>query len=157
MKISRNILIFLFIATTTFAQNEKPDFSGRYLLKPAKVGKHDPPPTPRYLRVTQTEQTLEAAYTGDKHPMTNRYQLDGTISMNQTSGGMPSKDRARLRGKSLVIESLVVSAGVELHFKQKWQLSHDSQTLTIHMHCEAPVAGAPFELESYDDEYLRQP
>jgi len=40
--------------------------------------------------------------------------------------------------------------------KEKWQLSHDSQTLTIHSTSEGTSLGITIDLPSADEVYSRQ-
>ncbi len=155
MKATRYTLMIVFLLPSASAR-EKPDFSGLYLLNPPKVGKHEKASPPSYLRVTQTEKSLEATFSEAGQARIARYFLDGSPSENITSGGSPSKDTARLKGKALVIESIIPVRGTVLHMKEKWQLSHDSQTLTIHSTSEGTSLGITIDLPSADEVYSRQ-
>jgi hypothetical protein len=59
MKTAGSALLLVLLLSSASAQ-ERPDFSGLYLLNPPKLGKHQKAPPPNYLRVTQTERSLEA-------------------------------------------------------------------------------------------------
>jgi len=156
MKASGSALLLVLLLSSAWAQ-EIPNFSGLYLLNPPKPGKHQKASPPRYLRVTQDERSLEATVSEAGQTRTSRYFLDGSPSDNLTSGGFPSKDTARLKGKALVIESTAHVRGTVLHTKEKWQLSRDSKTLTIHLTDEGSSLGISIDLGSSDEVYTRQP
>jgi hypothetical protein len=156
MKASGSTLLLVLLLSSASGQ-EKPDFSGRYLLNPPKLSKHEKAPPPSSLRVTQNERSLEATITEGGHTRTTRYLLDGSPSENLTEGGIPSRDTARLKGKALTIESTVTRNATVLHMKQKWQLSRDSQTLTIHSSVQGTSLGITTDLFSTDEIYTRQP
>ena len=156
MKATRYALMIVFLLSSASTQ-EKPDFSGLYLFNPPKVGKHEEPSPPSYLRVTQTERSMEATFSQAGQARTSRYFLDGSPSKNTTPGGGPSKDTARLKGKALVIESVIPAPGTVLHMKQKWQLSRGSQTLTIHSPIDGTSLGITIDLLSLNEVYSRQP
>jgi len=156
MKASGSALLLVLLLSSAWAQ-EIPNFSGLYLLNPPKPGKHQKASPPRYLRVTQNERSLEATVSEAGQSRTSRYLLDGSPSDNLTEGGVPSKDTARLKGKALLIESIVQVRGTVLHMKQKWQLSRDSKTLTIRSSAEGSSLGISADLGSWDEVYTRQP
>jgi hypothetical protein len=155
MKATASALLLLLLLSSASAQ-EKPDFSGLYLLNTTKPGKHQKASPPIYLRVTQSERGLEASFTEGGQTRTRKYFLDGSPSVNPTEGAGSSKDMARLKGKALLIESVVQVRGTVLHIKDKWQLSRDSQTLTIHSSVEGASLGITTDLGSLDQVYTRQ-
>jgi hypothetical protein len=156
MKATRFTLMLLFLSSSAPAQ-QRPDFSGLYMLKPPWVGKHEKAPPPGYLRVTQTDKTLDAKFSQGDKAWTARYYLDGSPSDNLIEGGYRSKDTARLKRKTLAIESTVPLPHTVLHMRQQWQLSRDAQTLTIRLAAEGTIMGHPLGLPSGNEVYTRQP
>jgi len=73
----------------------------------------------------------------------SRYTLDGKECKNLTSGGSPSTDKAQAKGKNIVIRSVVPlnappPAASSVVTTEKWELSKDSNTLTVHSKVEFP-------------------
>jgi len=85
------------------------------------------------LKVVQNGSLLEIVETFDSgKTMTSRYALDGNESKNTTEGGVPTVDKAEVKGKTLVIRSSYrLPNGVPVHETQKWELSADARTLKI--------------------------
>ena len=157
MKATASALLVVLLLCSASAQ-EKPDFSGLYLLDTAKPGKHQKAQPLIYLRVTQSERVLEATLINPAgQRFTSKYFLDGSPSQNLEVGEFPSKDSARFRGKALLIESVVQVHGTALHQKQKWQLSRKSETLTIHLRSGGSSGGKPSEGSRWNQVYTRQP
>jgi hypothetical protein len=120
-------------------------------------GKHQKTSPPSYLRVTQSERILEATFNEAGERRTCTYFLDSSPSQNLTEGGVPSKDTAQLKGMALLIESVAQVRDTVLHTKQKWQLSRDSKTLTIHWSVGGTSLGITTEVGEWDELYTRQP
>jgi hypothetical protein len=139
----------------SFAQ-EKPDFSGHYVLawpKPElRRGKRS---RPSQLKVVQRGRVLKATFTEGGKTRTSTYYLDGAESKNVAAGGAPSTDRANIKYKTLLIESIIQVRKNTLEMAQKWQLSIDSRHLIIQI--TAGVSSAGFSLGSWEKVYNRQP
>jgi hypothetical protein len=151
---------FLLFSFGLFAQEEV-DFSGIYVQTSPKPkrgrGMTWPPPQ---LKVVQSDRVLEATFSEQGKTRRCTYYLDGAESNNVTPGGAPSRDKARVTKRALLIESIVrpPRASTTLQVKQKWQLSRDSQHLTIQTTVSAAsgiVAGFP--VGSFEEEYTREP
>jgi hypothetical protein len=121
-----------------------PDFSGTYRLVSIKT---DNPPKKlpvSTLTIAQREGIIETAdVTDGKSSLVNRYTLDGKDCKNVTSGGAPSTDRAELKGKNIIIRSVVPlnappPAASSVVTTERWELSKDSAKLTIYIKVEFP-------------------
>jgi len=142
----------------SFAQ-EKPDFSGYYELAwPKPELRHGKRPLPSQLKVVQHGRVLKATFTERGKTRTSTYYLDGAESKNVAAGGAPSRDRARIKYKTLLIESIVRVPKATLEMEQKWQLSVDSRHLIIQITAAASsaVAGG-FPIGSWENVYTRRP
>lgn len=92
---------------------DKPDFSGTWVVDPAKS---DPPPQGRggrggggaaTLMIHQTRNELRLMSEGRQGPQTQTYKLDGSLSTNPVGGrnATPAKSTAKWDGSDLVIET----------------------------------------------------
>jgi hypothetical protein len=148
----------LLFSASSFAQ-DKPDFSGSYVLSwPKAERRHGKTPRPAQLRVAQKGHVLRATFTEHGKTRTSIYYLDGAESKNVAAGGAPSRDRARIKYKTLLIESIVRVPKATLEMEQKWQLSVDSRHLIIQITAAASsaVAGG-FPIGSWENVYTRRP
>ncbi|SRR6266849_2764757 len=123
----------LFLAATASTPQESPDFSGNFALKSMKGDRVAKTLPKSLLKVVQNGTLLEIVETFDSgKTMTSRYALDGNESKNTTEGGVPTVDKAEVKGKTLVIRSSYrLTNGVPVHETQKWELSADARTLKI--------------------------
>ena len=60
-----------------------------------------------------------------------------------TSSGQQGTGKAQFHGKSLIVDGFVThmessSGGMEIHAKEKWELSSDGRTLSINVHIDFP-------------------
>jgi hypothetical protein len=121
---------------------DKTNYSGKYSLqerKPASGTKID-----STIEVVQNENDVEVTRAEHGSRTTNRYPLNGSEGDYMSPGGVPGKCKAELKGKYLVLESVVVTrpqqntSPVRVHTKERWQLSADSKTLTIKSDVDFP-------------------
>jgi hypothetical protein len=118
------------------------DFTGRYLHKGQKGNSDiDPEVT---LEVVQKDGAVEITREELGSKTTNRYTLDNAEEDCLAAGDIEGKCKARLTGKSLILEFVVLSndhtTGVPVHVRtvEEWQLSPDSKTLSIRLHVDMP-------------------
>jgi len=131
-------LIHVFAAKTALA-GEPSHYSGKYSAVAAK-------PTvtaDSTLEIVQSDANIEITRLELGRRTTSRCPLDGSEGEYTSPGGVVGKCKAYLKGKYLVIESLVVThpqptASVRIHTRERWQLSADSKTLTIKSDADFP-------------------
>lgn len=155
MRIHSSLCCLLLFATTAVAQ-ENPNFSGTYALTALK-GEHTPKTLPKNtMKVTQKEGTLEVVESfDDGKTLTRKYALDGSESKNLTSGGVPTTDRAEIKGKTVVIRSSYrLPTGVTVHETEKWELSADSKTIKIRQ--QTQFEGMSMLDDTLNETYQRQ-
>ena len=136
------VALVVLVCSSVVAQNGV-DFSGTYHLlsiKSENAPKKVPDST---LTISQREGILERTTVTDGKPLVSRYTLDGKECKNVTSGGVPSTDKAQAKGKNIVIQSVVPldappPAASTVVTTEKWELSKDSNTLTVHSKLEFP-------------------
>jgi hypothetical protein len=137
-----------------------PDFSGTYHLVSIKADKPSKKLPASELTIAHRDGIIERTDVTDGKSLVRRYTLDGNASKNITSGGAASVDRAELKGKNIIIRSIVAlnappPAASSVITTEKWELSKDSTKLTIHTKVEFPgMAMLDF---SSTDVFARQP
>ena len=147
----RSIPQIIFVASVALAATAVPhaifaaanlNFTGKYVHRAYKANSDlDPEVT---LEVVQTDQAVEITRDGPAGKTSNRYLLDGSEQDCVTSNRVSAKCKAQLKGKYLVIESIVDSpdqaSGNIIHVRtvEQWQLSGDSKTLTIRLRVDFP-------------------
>jgi hypothetical protein len=116
---------------------DKPDFSGAYTLRGIKGGFKMKKGDSWTLRVVQGEAVIEITKVMDVHQNTNKYRLDSTQGVYDSPGGPKGTCTARFKGKSLILDAFVTMHAqpngpvVQIHTRERWELSLDSKTLTI--------------------------
>lgn len=140
MRLSMQINIWLavlLLAVPKLSAAERPDFSGTYELTGAKGRFKFTDQTKWTLSVVQAEGFIEVIKVQDGTQSTNKFPLDRTEGIYISPGGMQGKCKGQIKGKSLILES-VVKASVTLHIKERWELSPDLKKLTIRTDVENP-------------------
>ncbi|MGD0130695.1 MAG: hypothetical protein ABSE57_01570, partial [Bryobacteraceae bacterium] len=160
----RNLAADFLVPPVTAAAGDKPNFSGSYLLTGSKGAFKFKKGTSQTVQVVQTESTIEITRTTEGLKNVNNTPLDGTEGVYNSPGGPRGKCAARFKGKSLVLDTLVVTRpqpkgpDVQIHTRERWELSSDSKTLTIRSDVDFP--GSPvndFQLiEPWTEIYSRQ-
>jgi len=160
--ISVPLVVVLFASSASVAA-DRTDFSGTYTLRggkgASKLNKRDS----STLRVIQTEATIEIAKAVEGKQNVNRFQLDGSEGEYNNSGGQKGVGKARFKGKTLVLDTLVTArplpAGpdIQIHTRERWELSSDSKTLTIRSDVDFPNSLVPdFQLiQPWSEVYTR--
>jgi hypothetical protein len=144
------ILFFLSVmlaataAPFAFSAAANLNFSGKFVHRGDKVNSDlDPEVT---LDVVQSDQAVEITKEGPGGKSSNRFLLNGSEQDCVTSNRVSARCKAQLKGKNLLVESVVDSpdqtSGGLVHIRtvEQWQLSGDSKTLTIRMRVDYPGA-----------------
>jgi hypothetical protein len=112
----KKVVLFTLVAVMAFAVGayaQKPDFSGKWVLDPAKSEMGGAPGggggggrqgggTPAPLSITQTATELTFETTMGENVMKTVYKLDGKESVNEGRGGMKSTLVSKWDGAKLV-------------------------------------------------------
>jgi hypothetical protein len=136
------VLAVLLGAVASAVAAGKVDFSGSYTLK-RKSAKPDEVEA-WTLRVSQSESAIEVARNVNGHPFVNKFPLDGSEGKYVTPGGSTGTCKAQLKSKSLILDSFVTThpltngPAVQMHTRERWDLSSDSKTLKIHTDVDFP-------------------
>ena len=66
-----------------------------------------------------------------------RYRLDGTETENEAAD-VKTRATARWSGKALIVDSAGTFQGSPIRVHDRWEVSRDRRTLTVHRHFEGP-------------------
>jgi hypothetical protein len=155
MRMHSSLCCLLLFASTAVAR-KNPNFSGTYALTALK-GDHTAKTLPKnIMKVTQNSETLEIVESfDDGKTVTRKYALNGGESKNLTSGGVPTTDKAEIKGKTLLIRSSYrLPTGVTVHETEKWDLSADSKTIKIRQ--QTQFDGMSMMDDTLNETYQRQ-
>lgn len=148
-KIMRTIcgVVFMFLATLCVSLAASaaniPDFSGAYTLKSVKGEDKPGPGDALSLQIAQTADEIKLTTVTDGNPSTEIFPLipgghcGGTI-------GADSKCTGQWTGKVLDLEMVYTAhptengPEIEMHTRERLQLSSDGKTLTIRTETKAP-------------------
>jgi hypothetical protein len=131
-------LSILLFSVCAFAA-DAPNFTGKYAPQAKNASATD-----AVLEVVQNTESVEVTRTHDGKRFTNHYPLDGGDADYTSSGGISGKCKAQLKGKQLILESVVMTRpqaqgpAMRVHERERWQLSGDSKTLTIQTDVDFP-------------------
>ncbi len=117
------------------------DYSGKYVVEQPKKGQSASAEST--LQVVQNENAIEVTLSESGKTTTSHCAFGGSEGDYTSPGGVSGKCKAQLKGKNLIIESVVVThpqatSNVRVHTKERWQLSKDSKTLTIKSDVDFP-------------------
>ena len=132
------VLSILLFSVCSFS-GEVPNFTGKYAPQAKKQSATDP-----VLEVVQSLDGVEVTRTYDGKRLTNRYPLGGGDGDYMSSGGIPGKCKAQIKGKQLILESVVTmrppaqGPAMRKHERERWALSADSKTLTVQTDVDFP-------------------
>lgn len=138
-------LIFLGMLCVPLAASaaNMPDFSGAYTLKSVKGEDKPGPGDALSLQIAQTADEIKLTTVTDGNPSTDIFPLTqgghcgGTIAEN-------SKCTAQWTGKLLELETVYTAhptengPEIEMHTRERLQLSSDGKTLTVRTETKAP-------------------
>jgi hypothetical protein len=146
MRVVSRILLAVLLATgfvsaativSAAAQTEHTDFSGAYKLKSVK-GEDKPDRDDTWtVQITQSESEIKIVTTLNGHPSTEVFPLNGSESKCRNADGDDAKCTVSWNGKTLTLETIYTahptenSPDVEMHNRERLELSNDRKTLTI--------------------------
>jgi hypothetical protein len=124
---------------------ENVSYSGKYSAQHVKGTPSGSPDS--VLEVVQSENDIEITRVESGKRTTSRCPFNGPEGDYTSPGGVAGKCKAQLKGKNLIVESVVLThpqptATVRMHTKERWQLSSDSKTLTIKSDVDFPDSPA---------------
>jgi hypothetical protein len=122
---------------------DKLNYSGKYSCQEHKAtsGGQKSDST---LDVVQNDDRIEITRVEQSKRTTSRCPLNGSEGDYTSPGGVSGKCKAQLKGRYLMLESVVVTRPqptappVRMHTKERWQLSADSKTLIIKSDTDFP-------------------
>jgi hypothetical protein len=140
------------------------NFSGKFVHRGDKSRSDlDPEVT---LEVVQTEQAIQITRADQGGKTSNRFLLNGAQEDCVSATGVPAKCKAQIKGKSLILETIIESkdqsSGALVHIRnvEQWQLSGDSKTLTVKLRVDFPGGNSNISSSEgqsvEDDKYIRQ-
>jgi hypothetical protein len=141
----------------TISAADRFSFSGSYTLTGTE-GPRFEKGTVKKLRVVQTDASIEVTQTIDGHPYTNVYPFDGKEGIYVSPAGAKGTCKAQSKKNYLILESVVTTRPdvndplVQIHTKQKWEVSRDLKTLTIRFAVDSPQSALNF-IEPWTDIY----
>jgi hypothetical protein len=135
--------VTLCVAATVYA-GEKINFSGSYTLTRHENSEKTSKETVKILTVVQSENSIGITEVEEGHTNTYQYPLDGGEGVYVSPGGIKGTCKGQLKKNYLVLDSLVTTRpqsngpAVQIHTKQKWELSADLKTLKIRFDIDSP-------------------
>lgn len=114
---------------------------GRYSAQHVKGAPSGSPDS--VLEVVQSENDIGITRVESGKRTTSRCPFNGVEGDYTSPGGVVGKCKAQLKGKNLIVESIVLThpqprATVRMHTKERWQLSGDAKTLIIKSDVDFP-------------------
>jgi len=127
------------------------DFSGSYTLV-ASRGAFKSRGGAWLLEIVQTDKAIEMSKTIDGRKYTSKLPLNGSEGVYFTSSGQQGTGKAQFHGKTLVVDGFVThmesnAKGMDIHVREKWELSGDSKTLSNSVRVDFPKS----PLEGYEE------
>ena len=114
------------------------------------------------MEVSQADSTIEVTTNQNGLRTKNKFLFSGAESIYVSPGGVKGTSKTQLKGKTLTIETFINSSptpngnAVQLHTRERWELSSDSKTLTIHQQVDSPSVPGGFQvIEPWSEIYTR--
>lgn len=129
---------------STAAAADKRDFSGSYTLKENTKAPRLQKGEAWTIRVAQTESAIEVTRVMDGHQNLNKFPLDGSEGRYVSPGGPTGTCKAQFKGKYLILDTFITTRPqpngplVQMHTRERWELSSDAKTLKIHTDVDFP-------------------
>jgi hypothetical protein len=123
---------------------DKRDFSGSYTLKENTKAPKLEKSEAWTIRVNQTESAIEVTRVMDGHQNLNKFPLDGSEGPYTSPGGPTGTCKAQFKSKYLILDTFVTThpqpnaPAVQMHTKERWELSSDATTLKIRTDVDFP-------------------
>jgi len=143
----------------------KLDFSGSYTLKKSTSAAKPANGEVWVLRVSQGESASEVTRVQNGHLYVNKFPLDGSEGQYVSPGGPTGTCRGQLKSKYLILDLFVTShpqlngPAVQMHTKERWELSSDSKTLKIRTEVDFPQFSGTLNgfqvVEPWSETYVR--
>ena len=120
------------------------DFAGSYTLKSAKGGDAPDKGDVWKLQISETPGEIKITRMIGGHPSTEIFPLDGKEEDCRESDGGDAKCSSEWKGKTLTLETVYTAhptengPDVEMHTRERLELSSDGKTLTIRSETKAP-------------------
>jgi hypothetical protein len=133
--------IFCLMTLAALAPAQVPDFSGVYILKSVKMSDSENNTGASNImvgrtitKVVQDGTSVEImSSSGGRGMVKCRYSLDGSEIQSAEPDATPTVERAEIKGKNLILRSSIKMAkGAPILRIQKWELSKDLKTVTVH-------------------------
>jgi hypothetical protein len=147
-------------AAATIYAAERTNFSGSYTLTPRKESQRSGKETAKTLTVVQTESSIEVTEVEGGRTNTYHYPLGGQDGIYRSPTGLKGTCKGKLKKNDLVLESFVTARPdphgppVQIHTKQKWELSPNLKTLRIHVNVDSPQSPVNI-VDPWTDVYTR--
>ena len=146
--IVRLVLIAIVATSASCAlAGDTADFTGKYIAEPSKKA----PSSGSTLEVVQKEDAIEITLLMSEKRTVSRCPLDGSEGDYTSPGGIAGKCKARIKGRNVVVESVVVVTNSRVRTKERWQLSQDGKTLAIKLEHDFPDAPPEVSAALSDD------
>ncbi|HET9409769.1 MAG TPA: hypothetical protein VFO39_21210 [Candidatus Sulfotelmatobacter sp.] len=135
------VFLAAFVVQHGFAA-EKVNFSGKYRAEHSKSALAEE--VDSSLEVAQSEDAVDIKKAAGGMNSTSHCPFNGSEGDYISLRGISGKCKAQLKGKNLVIESVVLtrpqpaSAPVRMRTKERWQLSADAKVLVIKSDADFP-------------------
>ncbi len=159
------LLAALLVVVTTMIAADKRDFSGSYTLKEKTDASKLQKGKASTLRVIQTESAIEVTRVVDGHQNVNKFPLDGSEGTYISPGGPTGTCKAQFKSKFLILDTSVAThpqpggPAVQMHTRERWELSSDSKTLKIRTDVDFPELSRTLNgfqaVEPWSEIYIR--
>jgi len=159
------LLAALLAVVTTVIAADKRDFSGSYTLKEKTDASKLQKGKASTLRVIQTESAIEITKVVDGHQNVNKFPLDGSEGKYTSPGGPTGTCKAQFKSKYLILDTIVTThpqpngPPVQMHTRERWELSPDSNTLKIRTDVDFPQLSRTLNgfqvVEPWSEIYIR--
>jgi hypothetical protein len=151
------------VAATVAA--DKLDFSGSYTLKKTTGAAKPESGEVWTLSVSQSKSAIEVTRVLNGHRYVNKFPLDGSEGTYVSPGGPTGTCKAQLKSRSLNLDSFITThpqpngPAVQMHTRERWELSSDSNTLKIHTDVDFPQFSGTLNgfqvIEPWSEIYIR--
>ena len=137
-------ILAVLAAIALYAGGDTADFTGSYTRTSHKGGSIMKVGTSTELQVVQSAVAIEVTRVIDGSANTYKVKLDGSETPLEMAGVQKASCAARVKGKTLTVDihaTMAVqpkSPPMELHAREKWTLSPDGKTLTVHGEANSP-------------------
>jgi hypothetical protein len=136
--------LLMIFAPRIAAAPDNPDFSGSYTLKSAKGGDAPDKGEVWTLQIIQSETEIKIITIIEGHPSTESFPLNDSEQKCRNADGEEAQCSCEWKGKTLYLETIYAAhptengPEVEMHSRERLQLSTDRKTLTIRTETKAP-------------------